>query len=145
MRSLYYRYGICISASLMLLLGIMLYLLYRPQTLLVFKIINAVGLGGIIDNLRLAFSVFQFNSFIIHSLPAGLWTASYLMMMYVFTKFHKKKVRLLLALPLPISAIILEFLQLLGWCTGTFDVSDLICYVIPLLIFIRSISNEKTR
>lgn len=123
----------------MLLLGIMFYLLYRPESLLVFKITDALGLSHIIDNLRLYFSVFQLHPIIINSIPAGLWTASYLMMMYVTTKYHTRQVRLMLALPLPIMAIALEFMQLFGWCPGTFDIYDLICYIVPLFVFVKSI------
>lgn len=139
MKHLYYRYSTYIHALFMLFLGIIIYLLYRPQSLLIFKILDTLGLNYIIDNLRLSFSRFPLPPFVINSLPAGLWTTSYLMMMYISTKFHTRKIRLMLALPLPISAIILEFAQLLGWCPGTFDIYDLICYVIPLIIFIKSI------
>lgn len=123
----------------MLFLGIMIYLLYRPESLLVFKITDALGLSHIIDNLRFSFSEFQLHPIIINSIPAGLWTASYLMMMYVTTKYHTRKVRLMLALPLPIMAITLELMQLCGWCPGTFDIYDLICYIVPLCVFVKSI------
>lgn len=139
MRYIYYRYKPYIPALCMLLLGIMIYLLYRPHSLLGFKIIDAFGLNYIIDSFRLSFPIISFPPFVINSLPAGLWTASYLIMMYSSTKRHTRKVRLMLALPLPISAIILEFMQLLGWCPGTFDLYDLICYIIPLIIFIKSV------
>lgn len=122
----------------MLFLGIMIYLLYRPESLLVFKIVDALGLSHVIDNLRLSFSGFLLPPIFINSFPAGLWTASYLMMMYASTKFHIRRIRLMLALPLPIMAIVLEFMQLLEWCPGTFDIYDLICYAIPLIIFIKS-------
>ena len=139
MKQIYYKYSTYIHASFILFLGIMIYLLYRPESLLVFKITDALGLSHIIDNLRLSFSEFQLPPIVINSLPAGLWTASYLMMMFVTTKFHTRRVRLMLALPLPIAAIVLEFMQLWGWCPGTFDIYDLICYAIPLIIFIKSI------
>lgn len=139
MRQIYYRYSTYIQASLILLVGIMIYLLYRPQNLLVFKIVDALGLSHIIDNLRLSFSVFQLPPIVINSIPAGLWTSSYLMMMYVTTKFHTRRIRLMLALPLPITAIVLEFMQLLGWCPGTFDIYDLICYIVPLCVFVKTI------
>ncbi len=116
----------------------MIYLLYRPESLLVFKIVDALGLSHVIDNLRLSFSGFLLPPIFINSFPSGLWTASYLMMMYASTKFHIRRIRLMLALPLPIMAIVLEFMQLLEWCPGTFDIYDLICYAIPLIIFIKS-------
>ena len=123
----------------MLFMGIIIYLLYRPESLLVFKLVDALGLRHIIDNLRFAFSGFLLPPIVVYSLPAGLWTASYLILMYVSTKFHTRRIRLMLSLPLPIMAVMMEFMQLWGWCPGTFDKYDLICYIVPLFVFIKSI------
>ena len=116
-------------ALFLIFAGGMIYILYRPENIMLFRLVDILGLTPLIN----------VASFMINSLPAGLWTASYLIMMYVTTKFHTRKVRLMLALPLPIAAIVLEFMQLLGWCPGTFDIYDLICYIVPLFIFIKSI------
>ena len=135
----YQVYTEWIVATILLLIGCTIYLLFRPQNLLMFKIID--GLGGMsnVVSLRMYINHNCFPDFIIYSLPAGLWTASYLMMMYLITKGYTRKSRLKLALPLPIIAIVLEFMQLLGLCIGTFDVYDLICYIIPLIVFVESI------
>jgi len=128
-----------IQAGTLLGVGCLIYLLYRPHSLLMFRVTDKLGLTAYIDSLREGVSHILLPSFVINSLPAGLWTASYLMIMYGNTRFHSRKIRLMLALPLPISAIVLEFMQLIGWCPGTFDLYDLICYVIPLIIFIKSV------
>ena len=126
-------------ALLLILTGGMIYVLYRPENLLLFRVTDNLGITPLIDILRSNSLRVMLPSFIVNSLPAGLWTASYLLMMYITTKFHTRRIRLMLALPLPISAIVLEFMQLLGWCPGTFDIYDLICYIVPLFIFIKSI------
>jgi hypothetical protein len=126
-------------ALLLILTGGMIYVLYRPENLLLFRVTDSLGITPLIDMLRSNSSRVMLPSFIVNSLPAGLWTASYLLMMYITTKFHTRRIRLMLALPLPISAIALEFMQLLGWCPGTFDIYDLICYIVPLCVFVKSI------
>lgn len=126
-------------ALLLILTGGMIYVLYRPENLLLFRVTDNLGITPLIDILRSNSSRVMLPSFIVNSLPAGLWTASYLLMMYITTKFHTRRIRLMLALPLPISAIVLEFMQLLGWCPGTFDIYDLICYIVPLCVFVKSI------
>lgn len=126
-------------ALLLILTGGMIYVLYRPENLLLFRVTDSLGITPLIDILRSNSSRVMLPSFIVNSLPAGLWTASYLLMMYITTKFHTRRIRLMLALPLPISAIALEFMQLLGWCPGTFDIYDLICYIVPLCVFVKSI------
>lgn len=128
-----------IFALLLILTGGMIYILYRPESLLLFRVTDSLGIKPLIDVLRSNSSKVILPSFMINSLPAGLWTASYLLMMYITTKFHTRRIRLMLALPLPISAIALEFMQLLGWCPGTFDIYDLICYIVPLCVFVKSI------
>lgn len=128
-----------IIAILLILTGGMIYVLYRPESLLLFRVTDSLGITPLIDILRSNSSRVMLPSFMINSLPAGLWTASYLLMMYITTKFHTRRIRLMLALPLPISAIALEFMQLLGWCPGTFDIYDLICYIVPLCVFVKSI------
>lgn len=126
-------------ALLLILTGGMIYVLYRPENLLLFRVTDSLGITPLIDILRSNSSRVMLPPFIVNSLPAGLWTASYLLMMYITTKFHTRRIRLMLALPLPISAIALEFMQLLGWCPGTFDIYDLICYIVPLCVFVKSI------
>lgn len=128
-----------IIALLLILTGGMIYVLYRPESLLLFRVTDSLGITPLIDILRSNSSRVMLPSFMINSLPAGLWTASYLLMMYITTKFHTRRIRLMLALPLPVMAIVLELMQFFGWCPGTFDIYDLICYIVPLFIFIKSI------
>lgn len=128
-----------IIALLLILTGGMIYVLYRPESLLLFRVTDSLGITPLIDILRSNSSRVMLPSFMINSLPAGLWTASYLLMMYITTKFHTRRIRLMLALPLPITAIVLEFMQLFGWCPGTFDIYDLICYIVPLFLFVKTI------
>ena len=128
-----------IVALLLILTGGMIYVLYRPESLLLFRVTDSLGMTPLIDIVRSNTSKVMLPSFMINSLPAGLWTASYLMMMYITTKFHTRRIRLMLALPLPVMAIVLELMQFFGWCPGTFDIYDLICYIVPLFVFVKSI------
>jgi len=128
-----------IVAFLLILIGGMIYVLYRPENLLLFRVTDIIGFTPLIDMVRSNTSNFMLPSFMINSLPAGFWTASYLMMMYITTKYHTRRIRMMLALPLPVMAIVLELMQFLGWCPGTFDIYDLICYIVPLFVFIKSI------
>lgn len=127
------------SVGVIIALGGMLYVLYRPEKLLMFNLLDIMGLMPFVEHIRMIAHSVVLPDFVIYSLPAGLWTASYLLAMYLTTRYQSKKIRLMLALPLPISAILLEFMQLFGWCPGTFDIYDLICYIVPLIVFVKSI------
>ena len=132
----WYKWALSI---LLLSVGIGIYILFRPQNILVFGLLEDIGLMPIVDSLRMHTSGLMLPSFVINCVPAGLWTASYLIAMYLTTTGASRSKRILLSIPLPITAIILEFFQLFGWCSGTFDIYDLVCYVVPLIIFIKNI------
>lgn len=138
-RNMWIYKKVWIFAYLFIFIGGMIYVLYRPDNILLFRVTDSLGMKPLIDVARLSASQVKLPLFVINSLPAGLWAASYLMMMYITTRFHTRKVRLMLALPLPITAIVLEIMQYIGWCPGTFDIYDLLCYIVPLFIFIKSI------
>ena len=123
----------------LLLGGSLVYMLFRPQNLLMFNVLDKIGILSYLQSIRLQVDTVKMPEFIVYSLPGGLWTTSYLLMMFLLTKYHTCRMRLLLALPLPILTIVEEFMQLLGWCPGTFDIDDIICYIVPLSIFILSV------
>lgn len=115
-------------AFIPVLIGGSIYLLYRPKKILMFSTLNKLGIMTEVDVARKSMEYIHLPDFVIYSLPAGLWTASYLMAMYLMTQHCTRRTRLFLSLPLPISAIVLEFMQLFDLCPGTFDIYDLICY-----------------
>ncbi|MEH2861081.1 hypothetical protein V7U47_13690 [Segatella copri] len=126
-----------VIALIPVLFGGLVYLLYRPKNIILFEVLNKLGGSTTVDIVRSKVEHVHLPDFVVYSLPAGLWTASYLMTMCLCTKQLNKKMRLSLALPLPISAVVLEFMQLFGLCPGTFDIYDVVCYVIPIIIFVK--------
>lgn len=126
-------------ALMPVIIGGTIYLLYRPKNILLFSTLNEMGIMPRLEAIRKSAELYHLPNFVVYSLPAGLWTASYLMAMYMMTKHCTRRTRLSLSLPLPISAIASEFMQLFDLCPGTFDVDDLICYIIPIVIFLKLI------
>lgn len=124
-------------ALIPVLFGGLVYLLYRPKNIILFEVLNKLGGSTTIDIVRNKVEQIHLPDFVVYSLPAGLWTASYLMAMYLCTKQLNRKMRLSLALPLPISAVVLEFMQQFGLCPGIFDICDLVCYLIPIVMFLK--------
>lgn len=131
------KYNFSLVVAIMLITsGGLLYIAFRPKSLMLFPLADSLHLTKVVDNIRETASTIQLPEFIVYCLPAGLWTASYLLIMFYLTRKCNKRTRLQLALPLSSSAVILEVAQLFSLCPGTFDIFDLVCYLVPITIFI---------
>ena len=119
---------------MLLLTGGMTYLLFRPQTLLMFHVTDALGLSAVINSMRESISS-QLPEFIIYNLPGALWAASYILTTEYFLYRQSVKTRILVAGIIPIIGAVSELLQLTGLLPGTFDVADLLCYLVPYLLY----------
>ena len=125
-----------VIAFLLITCGGLIYLAFRPKSLLLFQLVDTLCLIEWIDRLRNVYSTINIPIFVVYSLTAGLWTASYLLIMFYTTRRYHRKTRLKLSLPLPVSAVVLEIAQYFSLCPGTFDFIDLVCYLVPIIIFI---------
>ena len=127
---------------MMLLIGGMTYLLFRPQTLLMFHVTDAIGLSAAINSMREGISS-QLPEFIIYSLPGALWAAAYILTTEYFLYRQSVKTRILVAGIIPIIGAVSELLQFTGLLPGTFDVADLLCYLVPYLLYLSIILKIK--
>ena len=119
---------------MLLLTGGMTYLLFRPQTLLMFHVTDAIGLSAAINGMRKSISS-QLPEFIIYNLPGALWAAAYILTTEYFLYRQSVKTRIFVAGIIPIIGAVSELLQLTGLLPGTFDVADLLCYLVPYLLY----------
>ena len=132
-----HKYNISlVIAFLFITCGGLIYIAFGPKSLLLFSLADTLHLSKVVDSIREIATAMQFSDFIVYSLPAGLWTASYLLIMFYLTRKCSRRTRLQLSLPLPSSAVVLEFAQYFSLCSGTFDIYDLVCYLLPITIFI---------
>jgi glycopeptide antibiotics resistance protein len=81
---------------------------------------------------------------ILYALPDGLWLFSYVSLMLYLWKNEVKHENLHWILSIPIISIISEFGQIIKIVPGTFDITDLIMYLLgtflPFLIYQKSIT-----
>jgi hypothetical protein len=106
---------------------VIIYLCFRPNTLNVFYWINSVGLAGLLTFVRSNLFVYQnlLPSWIVNSLPGGLWAYSFIYTINLVWKEKQGGYWLWILL----SSIIIylsEVLQYYKVVHGTFDVQDLI-------------------
>ena len=125
-----------ILGVLMLVCGCYIYLLFRSKSLNLYQWCSVLGLSDMVDSMRCAVHEWNPSDFVRYSLPDGLYCGSYLMMIdavwYKENGFEKYFVLSIV----PAMTIISEVLQYWGLVKGTFDVYDLLCYMIPSLIYL---------
>ncbi len=119
-----------IAGSAALLIGGLIYVLYRANTL-VYSLFSDdfCGIGAARTN------AVKLPDFIVYSLPGGLWSLAYLLLIdgvFVDTSF---RFRLGLALIIPAIGVVSELLQGLDVLPGVFEMADLWCYAVPYLLY----------
>jgi len=122
---------------LSLFAGGMIYLAFRDESLVMFRWFDKLGLLEAIHSMRKVTLSIPIPDFVKYCLPDGLWTVSYILMVDALVEKHK----IIWALSLPLIAIFLEILQGFRIIEGIFDWGDLLCYSIPVLIFV-TINNR---
>lgn len=128
-----------------LLLGGLIYILFRTCSLKMFAWYEALGLSSLTIALRkLTFSsTHKIPEWVLFSLPDGLWIFSYVsLMLFIWSNTVSFK-NLFWILIIPLLAIGSEIGQGLGLIPGTFDLADLLLYIfgmtLPFLLFNKSI------
>ena len=125
-----------ISTSILsLCIGGIIYLFFRPRTLYMFSYVPNDVIEWI-DRTKLSFQDINNLEFVIYNLPAGLWTISYIILMQLIMTDSRGINRILWIYSLPLFLTIVEFLQLFSFFPGTFDVLDIVVYIIPIIFSI---------
>ena len=109
-----------------LLVGILIYIFLRPDNL----IYNDLFLSPIKININTNSKVV---SFLIYSLPNGLWSMSFSQLIFHIYKIRTLKIIILSSIMLFVG-IIIELLQYQSFMNGTFDINDIFSYIILYLI-----------
>lgn len=100
-----------------------------------FRWADALNLTGLIENLRQLMSIYTPSDFVKYNLPDGLWSiAYYLIILSIWGKVGRDNIVWFCIMPT--IALILEFMQLISIIPGQFDLWDIVCYSLPLVILI---------
>ncbi len=122
-------------ASLCLLMGISIYLLFRSRLHLGFMVFDSLGFASAIDAIRSFTKDVTAPDFIRFCLPDGLWTTSYILFSDWFNRNESQRSRLIWTSAIPLIGCMSEMMQLCGMLPGVFDVLDLACYFLPFLTY----------
>jgi|TARA_B110000858_G_C17627128_1_gene391773 hypothetical protein len=137
---------IIIGHLVSLLMGGLVYVLFRQDTLKMFNWFERINLLATVSELRLCTLPLTdyLPNWFLFSLPDGLWLFSYLSILLVVWNNEISKNNIHWLLLVPTIAIASEIGQLLRIIPGTFDIVDLIFYVAGTIFPILMFSNLKS-
>jgi len=122
---------ILINVILPIFFGLLIYIIYRSQELLIFNWVNQLGLAGYLHYLRKELFLSSSAPFWFkYNLPDGLWIYSFTSFMIFIWKNEINKKKYLWFFLCPILASFSEFLQFLDFFPGTYDFMDIVFYMI---------------
>ena len=125
-----------------LVIGCVIYLLFRTKTLYIYQWCAALGLSNVVDHIRFCVHGLNTPDFIKFNLPDGLYCAAYILIMDAIWQNDNSSIKHFIITLLPVVTIASEVLQYYGLVNGTFDVLDLTCYFVPLLIYTAIIIKQ---
>ena len=123
------------TAILLFLLGGFIYIAFRSTSLRMFNWFDYLGLHDFIIDVRSSSKDIQIPEIIKYCFPDGLWTSSYIIFMDAIWSPNVKS-QLLFCGIIPVVGCVSEILQYLSVVRGTFDVVDLLCYIVPFVLYL---------
>jgi hypothetical protein len=124
-----------IIGSIFLTCGCAIYLLFRSKSLNIYRWCSQMGFSDYIDSVRLLVQNWNIPPFIKFCLPDGLYCAAYLLVIDAIWHNEDSLIKYIIMSLVPLVTISSELLQYFGLIRGTFDLYDLICYSIPILVY----------
>lgn len=135
------------AAAGSLLSGSAIYILFRSESLLMFRWANALGFLPFIDSLR--FHVQDIKPFIptwfFYSLPFALWIISYMLLVRAIWFEHKSIARNFWFWAVPAISITAELGQYPRLLPGTFDRFDLLTIILAIAFVLTIIALDPTQ
>lgn len=119
-----------------LLLGGLIYIIFRDKSLLMFNWFDAIGIGNEIDGLRRLFQGEGIYGWVKYSLPDGLWAFSYMFLVDAIWNGSKLISSYIFIYSLPFFALLSEFFQYFGLLPGVFDWVDVASYLFAIILFV---------
>lgn len=115
-----------------IILGVLIYILFRSKSLFYFQIFKLLNLDIYIIEVRKFVFLYRklIPNWVIYSLPDGLWIFSFgSALLFNFKNFNKKLIIFCIAF---LTTILFEYVQFYfgghGSLFGTFDIADLVCF-----------------
>ena len=134
-----------------LLIGSLIYILFRSSTLKMFIWYDKLGITNQISRMRANTFLYsnKLPDFLLYALPDGFWMFSYMSLILYLWNNELRRDNFFWIFILSIIALLSELGQLLKIISGTFDIVDLLMYllgtILPFMIYKKSITIKTTQ
>jgi hypothetical protein len=132
------------SSFILLLIGGTIYVLLRSRQTLLNVLIDATGANGV-NGLREKVATLTIPEWVVYSLPGGLWSAAYILLIHALTMGERPVRRLLWAALIPAVGVLSELMQQHHLLPGVADRWDVFFYALPYFIYFVYISLKTIR
>ena len=131
------------TAIILLFVGGLIYVVFRSDSLLMFGWFHKIGLDNVVMKLREGFGQVNIWEWVRYNMPSGLWLFSYMFIIdSIWDNGNNSTYRLFITI-LPAVALVSEVMQFFHALPGTFDVLDMISYVLAIFLFLTiKLSNK---
>lgn len=124
-----------LTSIVLIVIGGMIYVVYRPLHLVMFEWFHELGLDSFIHYLRFLCKDIELNPFIVYNIPASLWLLSYFFIIdFIWNGIMGWQYKLFIFF-MALIAMASEILQSLSIISGTFDYLDLLSYILSIISF----------
>ena len=120
----------------LLSVGCFIYIMYRQESLLMFRCFDELGLSDLVHHLRSTGTEHSLFDWVKNSLPDGLWLFSYMFLIDAIWNGDKSFSYYFFLWLLPCIALLSEVLQAFGVVPGVYDFIDIMCYSGAIIVFI---------
>ena len=131
-----------IFGVVLVLIGGMGYLLFRPTRLLIYQLACCTGMEPLLRQWREHTLQWDLPEWVVYCLPDGLWSAGYVLI--VSGLFRPHPLKWLVAGIIPLVGALSELAQWMGMLPGRFDVVDIVCYLLPYALYL-ALSGQEDR
>ncbi|OFO56675.1 hypothetical protein HMPREF3027_01520 [Porphyromonas sp. HMSC077F02] len=130
------RFFRALLSFVLLGVGCIIYIIFRPQSLLMFTCFDKLGITNPINYIRSIGKGYHVLDWVKNCLPNGLWLLSYMLLTDTIWNKENTFSYCFFLWILPIIAICSEILQAFNLVPGVYDPLDLLCYTGAIFMFL---------
>lgn len=131
-----------VLAFCLLFAGGITYVLFRPDTTLLFCALTKLGAAETLYHLRTTVEI-ELPYWVVYCLPNALWVCAYILIADMVLTGWSNRTKLIVSSLIMTIGVASEMMQSAGILPGTFDFADIVAYVSPYILYVALIITKN--